>query len=159
MSFNVTIRRGSRTFFIPIRHGVGLHLLEFEDIRIQRVMQFLYERGRRGVFIDIGANTGQMFLNLSEVASDIPYLGFEPSIEAACYIDQLLKVNAAKPSHIMAVALGSEVTSAVMYANSSVDVSATLTLDPRPAQMYKKTYRVSAVTADSQLTHLVVNLQ
>lgn len=156
-NFYVTIEGKRKNFSIPIQHGVGFGLLHYEDARIQRVFKVVIDLGYRGIFVDVGANIGQMFLNLRDATDDLPYLGFEPNIESASYLRKLIKENPGPNSDVVSVALGSEEKTSVIYTNSSIDDSATLNLNTRPAQMYAHAQRVCVSTGNSQLAFLSDN--
>src|ERR1700680_1209432 len=86
--FTVSLTCGSREAYIPIAQGCGWPLLRFPDDRIQRVVSKLYDEGRRGYFVDVGANQGKMILNLLALGLDLSYLGFEPDLNGASYIQE-----------------------------------------------------------------------
>jgi len=57
-SFTVPLQCGSRMLRIPIMRGCGISVLNYQDECLQQVVAKFYAQGRRGFFIDIGANQG-----------------------------------------------------------------------------------------------------
>lgn len=149
--FSVRLLCGQRQITLPIFHGCGLHLLKFRDERIQRVIRVLFEQGRRGHFIDIGANQGAMLLNLLDSAADLPYLGFEPDILAAFYLSEIIRRNELTDHWVIPVALSSRQTVSSFYSGAPADVSATISLQSRPVQMYRRKGLVAAARGDDML--------
>jgi len=136
-------------------HGCGLNLLNYKDERIQSVVSMCYAHGRRGYFVDIGANQGAMALNVLALGCDIPYLGFEPDLIAAHYTQELIRVNQLRDHFILPIALGCQNAMATLHsAGGPADVSSTLGFDLRPRQMYRDAARVAVSTADDQLATL-----
>jgi len=148
---SVRLPCGQREVTIPIFHGCGLQLLKFRDERIQRVIRVLFNQGRRGHFIDIGANQGAMLLNLLESAPSVPYLAFEPAMLAAFYLSEIIRRNELTDHCVIPVALGSTQTVSNFYSNGPADVSATISLQLRPAQMYRQKRLVAAARGDEML--------
>jgi FkbM family methyltransferase len=152
--FTVLLPCGCESARVPIIQGCGWPLLEYTDERIQQVVSRLYNQGRRGYFIDIGANQGKMILNLLALGFRLPYLGFEPDLDGARYIQELIQLNQLSNHHVLPIALGGENSMLELHRSHPTDVNSTLGLDLRPAQMYSNTTRVPVSTADDQLAEL-----
>jgi len=131
---------------------VELHRPPDEDI--QAIILKLYGEGRRGCFVDVGANQGRIILNLLALGVDLSYLGFEPQLIGAYYIQQLIDLNGLSGYHIIAAALGSANSMATLYRGHPGDVSATYTLAGYSAQRFSEKIPVPVLTADSQLANL-----
>lgn len=155
-SFTVSLQCGQHKLRIPIIRGFGRELLSYRDERIQKVASSLFASGRRGLFVDIGANRGMMILNMLELNLGLPYLGFEPDLAAAHYTYELIRANHLRDHDILPIALGSQQTMATLHSSGPGDVSATLGLELRPQQMYSESARVAVSTADDQLAALDV---
>lgn len=150
-NFTVSLQCGPREVRVPIIRGCGRNLLKYTDARIQRVASGLHESGRRGRFVDVGANQGVMILNMLALGLNLPYLGFEPDLTAAYYVQELIRVNRLQDHHILPIALGSGNSMATFHRVWPGDGSNTLGLDLRPAQMYPESTLVPVSTADDQL--------
>jgi len=153
-NFTLSLQCGARAVRVPIMHGCGRNLLRYGDERIQRVVSGLYASGRRGHFVDIGANQGVMILNVLALGLNLPYLGFEPDLTAAYYTQELIRVNHLPDHHVLPIALGCQNAMATLHSGGPADVSSTLGLDLRPVQMYRRLLRVAVSTADDQLASL-----
>jgi FkbM family methyltransferase len=134
--------------------GAGWVHLKSRDFRIQSVVSKLYDEGRRGTFVDVGANQGQMILNIFGLGLGLSYLGFEPELIAAQYVQELIRVNHFKNHHILPIALGSGNTNLMLHRKYPMDVSATFGFDLYPPQPYGESMLVPVSTADDQLGHL-----
>lgn len=157
----VSTRYGSREVCIPLIRGLGWDLLHppvrlgaASDVQIQSIAKKLYAEGRRGCFVDIGANQGRIIVNLQALGFDLSYLGFEPQVSAAAYVQELIRANELSRHNIIAAALGAENTMLTLYTSSDADVTATTTLSAYSKQRYTQTTLVPVLTTDSQLGHL-----
>ncbi len=48
---------------------------------------------KKGIFIDVGANTGQTLLKVLSFDRDREYLGFEPQLDCCYFIEKFIKEN------------------------------------------------------------------
>src|SRR5260370_30515941 len=146
---NFTVRRrcGQRLLKVPIFRGCGLGFRDFRDERIQVIIRKLHANGRRGYFVDVGANLGVMLLNLLETSLGIPYVAFEPDLTAALYISDLIRQNDLPDHHVFPVALGAQHGAAILHFGPVADASGTLSLGLRPTQMYSHVRMVPVSTA------------
>jgi FkbM family methyltransferase len=151
--FTASLPCGRREARVPIIRGLGWNLLKFQDQRIQRIVSKLYSEGR-GCFVDVGANQGQMILNVLALDLDLCYLGFEPDLSSVSYIQELIRVNRLKNYHILPIALGSANSNLRLHRKYPADVTATLGFDLYPSHMYTETALVPVSTADDQLGSL-----
>lgn len=156
--FVVSFSQGSRKLRIPLIQGLGWNHLRNSlgtwspyDAQIHGVISKLYDEGRRGCFVDIGANEGRMILHLLALGLDLSYLGFEPQVEGAYYIQELIRINKLKRHHIAAIALGSKNFMVTMHRHHSADVTATYTFAGYSPQGYSETILVPVSTGDDQL--------
>jgi FkbM family methyltransferase len=158
--FTVSLLQGSRKIRIPLIQGLGWDLLNpvvgshFSDIQIREVVSKLYDEGRRGCFVDVGANQGRMIVHLLALGVNLSYLGFEPQLEGAYYIQELIRRNKLKGHHIVAVGLGSADFLATFYRHYRADVSATYEFTGYSPQGYSEMILAPISTADAQLATL-----
>lgn len=140
----------SSGFRIPITNGMGLGMFDAAS-GIATLLRTIYAR-RRGVFVDIGANTGRVLLELLKIDRSIPYVGFEPLIPAACYVQRLIKENRLQKTHaIYSIALADYCGPSVIMLCDDSDVSATITSSVRPTSMYTNRATTCVSTGDIQL--------
>jgi FkbM family methyltransferase len=160
--FTISYSQNNKRIHIPLINGLGWDLLNppvilwhSGDAQIQGVISKLYNDGRRGCFVDIGANQGRMIVNLQTLGlMDLSYIGFEPLLSGAYYISQLIKLNNLKGHHVLPIALGSNNSMVRFYRSSEIDVGASYTLEAYPLQRYTETTLVPISTADDQLAAL-----
>lgn len=158
LSYTLPLECGARELHLPVVGGMGLHLRNFADLCVQRILRQLYDEGRRGCLVDIGANTGAILLNLLALDLELSYLGFEPDVGAAHYVQRLIRANGLKRHHVLPLGLGRASGTAEFHTAGEGSVNNTLGLDLRPAQMYTATERVAVSTADTCLAGLAEEL-
>ena len=135
---------------IPVNRGTGLHHLRGRP-EIEATLRAVY-RMRQGTFIDVGANIGQELLVLARLDRSIPYIGFEPLVHAAHYVQDLITENGLTDTHsVYAVALSDTVGAAKIMLNDETDVSASLSTELRPPSMYRMRIASAVTTGDIML--------
>jgi FkbM family methyltransferase len=139
---------------IPIVHGMGLDLLRPPDEGLLHAIRYVANTGRKGWYVDVGANLGQSFLLLIREGLRHPYLGFEPNLDAAYYVHRLIEANGPTNSYVLPVGLSSREEVATLHFNAKGDESGTVETQMRPLSMYEKAVRVALTTGDRQLADL-----
>jgi FkbM family methyltransferase len=152
-NFEVSAQCFGRTFRIPLFRHMGLRVLDSKGGCLQTIIGALFVSGKRGHFIDIGANVGQTLLTLRSIC-DLTYIGFEPDITAAYYVNELIRRNGFENAEVLSIALGSQNSSGLFHSNGPADESATLGLDLRPQRMYANTTRVAVCRGDDLIMAL-----
>jgi len=118
---------------------------------IASLLRTIFTR-RRGVFVDIGANIGRVLMELLKIDRSIPYVGFEPLLPAARYVQRLIKENGLQNTHaIYPMALADFCGTTVIMSSEDSDVSATITSAVRPTSMYSYRMPTCVSTGDVQL--------
>jgi FkbM family methyltransferase len=82
----------NRKFIIPVLKGLGKENLDISE----KWMMDLFDRllpFKKGVFIDIGVNTGQTLLKLKAKDNQRIYIGFEPNPNCIFYVQELIRSN------------------------------------------------------------------
>ena len=130
---STTVEVAGRRYRVPIVGGSGLANL----FRSDAWMDELYRRllpGRRGTFLDVGANVGQTLLRVKAVRPDMPYVGFEPNLTAAQYVSRLVEVNGLEEATLLPVGLSDALSVVELrtYSDSDVDQTASIVPDLRP---------------------------
>lgn len=85
--------------------------------------------GRNGVFVDVGVNTGQTLLKVLSVEPDRRYIGFEPQIGCAFFVDQFLRDNHIHHAEIICLALGDCDAVLTLHADGQFDEMASIRAD------------------------------
>ncbi len=139
---------------MPIIEGCGRDVLKYPDRQIQGVMVKLYGDGRRGCFVDVGANQGKMILNVLALGLDLSYLGFEPDLTAAAYTQELIRLNRLTKHHVLPIAIGSANSNLTLHRKGAADVTSTLGFALYDPRLYTETVLVPVSTLDDQLETL-----
>jgi len=146
-NFVVDRPSGAHPIRIPITGGKGAHLIGPVDrdlaATVRAVLAF-----RQGPVLDVGANVGLFLLALLEVDRDTPYVAFEPDIACCEYLEALIRANALRSHHVFPVALSDSRGVLTLQTNSTADVSATVMVGFRPANMYDSRKHVVALVGD-----------
>jgi FkbM family methyltransferase len=145
-SLNFTVEEGGVR--IPVASGVGLQLIgRRHDIGPK--LRVIYA-ARRGTFVDVGANVGAVLLELIRLDRTIAYVGFEPLLRAANYVQRLIKENAlpAETHQVYSVALSDKCGRSFLMSDDETDVSATTCNYLRPNSMYRHREAISISTGD-----------
>ncbi|HET8555499.1 MAG TPA: FkbM family methyltransferase [Rhodanobacteraceae bacterium] len=133
---------------VPMAGGIGLELLD-DEADVTPVLRHFYRAGCRGAVVDIGANIGLVLLALIKIDRRVPYIGIEPSVQAAAYIQRLITLNNLAATHsVYAVASSDECGAAALQTSGAHDVSATIDSRLRPSGMYRTRTAVCVSTGD-----------
>jgi len=84
---------------------------------------------RTGAFIDVGANVGQTFVGVIAADPSRFYVGCEPLVSCAFFLDQFIRDNALAHCRIVPVALSDANGMATLWSNGAFDLMASLTGD------------------------------
>jgi FkbM family methyltransferase len=133
---------------IPIVNGTGMDNLSYRSAQFARVLHAALGLNLSGHVVDIGANIGQLLLNLAEIDRSRAYIGIEPLPSAANYVQRLITENSLKAHSVIAIALGDQCGTARIRFNDEHDVSATLSDSNRPSGMYRYERLIGTLTGD-----------
>jgi len=142
---------GNGDLRIPILNGIGLKHLEPSSEIAATTIRELRKQGGTGIFVDIGANTGSMLLDLFRNAPGVAYVGCEPQVDAANYIDRLIRENHLSQHHVIATACGSRTSVTMLKRRGRADVGATLSAAVLPLGLLKLEQPVPVIQGDSLL--------
>jgi tRNA G46 methylase TrmB len=92
MEFHVRASIGHRIITFPLNRIQGLGRLRWKHSWMTDVLEHLVGI-KPGTFVDIGANIGQTLLSLQATHPEVGYIGFEPNVRCAAYLDDLIKSN------------------------------------------------------------------
>lgn len=137
------------TFRIPISNGIGLELIpHFRSKEFEIVLKAAVAIRPQGIVIDIGANIGKLLLNLADLDRKASYIGFEPLVEAAAYVQRLIVENKLLNHSIIPVALSDHIGTETIHYIGDADVSAALAQAATPRGGSTCQRRVPVLTAD-----------
>ncbi|HEX6115798.1 MAG TPA: FkbM family methyltransferase [Solirubrobacterales bacterium] len=127
----VELRLHGRAVAVPLWGGIGLDHGGIPDEHLIGVMRSLLGL-RGGAFVDVGAHVGQTLVKLLVLGDPRPYLGIEPKLRAAAYVEALLAANGRVGDSVIAAAAGEAAGIALLEVAGDLDDSASL-LEPGAA--------------------------
>ncbi|MFD2823497.1 FkbM family methyltransferase [Lacinutrix iliipiscaria] len=138
-----------KTIKVPIINGLGLHNLNQKNTWFTQMLERFYSQYPHHVFLDIGANIGQTFIQVLAAAPKWTYIGFEPNTNCVTYIEELINANQKKQSTIYPFAISNTTGTLNLYYNTNADTTAT-TLNAFRPNVYKDGYtkEIQAVKFD-----------
>lgn len=102
--YHRTHRILGRTYRIPVVFQHGLENLRPYEPFMDCILAAA-AKSSSGVFVDVGANLGQILLKMSSLNPARPYIGFDPSTFNASYVQQLIDINGLDQCTIFPVGL------------------------------------------------------
>ena len=121
----VELRLDGREISVPLWGGIGLDHGAIPDAHLLAVLRSLLGL-RDGVFADVGTHVGQTLVKLLVLGEERPYIGFEPKLRAAAYVEALLAANGRAGDSVVAAAAGDSAGTALLAVAGDLDDSASL---------------------------------
>lgn len=112
--------------YIPNRLTTDLHHEPHVYRTIKRVLA-----QKQGTFIDVGVNVGQTLLSVLSIDPSRPYVGFEPQIACAFFVDQFISDNGLSHVQVISMALSEADGLLPLYSNRICDDMASLQGNPQ----------------------------
>ncbi len=133
IAVNLTTQVGGRSFRVPVVQGLGMGNIEITESWMVEIFDRLAPP-RSGVFLDVGANTGQTLLKLRSRWTDTPWVGLEPNPACVQYLGQLIAANGFRACELVPVGLHTEAALMKLdfYTADGTDSSASLVANFRP---------------------------
>lgn len=157
INYDLSLRKYGAQVNIPVIAGIGRAHLDNHEPHIFDILKILVDNQPNSILIDVGANIGQTLLKFATLGGkDCNYVGFEPNIDAACYVEKLIEKNGFKNSIIIPAALGKTSRFAELLVSSriSVDPGASLNPDIRDPSFYRSKKYVQVLNGDEILKAL-----
>ena len=159
-SFNYSLRvKGDAgPLKLPVIHNVGRAHLDDHDRHIAVLFRRLYRPGT--LLIDVGVNIGQTLVKYASlVGKSCRYIGFEPNIKAASYVDEIIIQNDLKNALVVPVGLGSDTRLATLLLASagSTDPGASMNEAIRDSDFYGARKMIAVFNGDQVLRELEVS--
>ena len=153
-NLDVTVRHQGRRFVIPIRGGLQC-IRPTEPYLVPIIRQLLSKR--RGIFLDIGANTGQTLLKVRLACDDAEYVGIEPDTACASYIDELIRCNGFEGCVVVCCAISSSDGFSKLFSRTGVHQISSTKPETRSSSVYDGYHVVPSVTGDQLVRELASN--
>jgi len=138
---------------VPVYKGIGRDNVYYHNEKLYPFIKPLTSY-KNGVFVDVGANTGQMLTVLLFANREIPYIGFEPSLPCCSYIESLIQANKLTNHTIYPYGLSDSFTSLNLMFNGECDVCASTTPSFRPDNFFSYKKKILLVSGDDVLLKL-----
>ena len=130
-------RVGNSVFKVPFYNKLGFaNFSDFEPWMQEVLLKIGNENSK---FLDIGANVGQTLMKWKSAYPNAEYLGIEPNVQCAAYIDYLIKLNKIDNASVLPVAISESTSLLQLYKNETdpSDVTATIVPDFRKEHIVK----------------------
>jgi FkbM family methyltransferase len=139
--FNLTgnIILNGRSFKIPVLGRMGFLNMWMTEPWMIDLLKIVLPISK-GIFIDVGVNSGQTLLKLKSVSNDLEYVGFEPNPTCIHYVNELIKINQFKNITLIpaGISIKSQIGKLFFFDKSEMDSSASIIKDFRPGQKIEK---------------------
>ena len=112
-----TKRVQQSTFKVPIYNQLGFANFYTTEPWMEKMMAKLGSQDTK--FLDIGANVGQTLMKWRSNFKTAPYLGVEPNLQCAAYVDRLIKLNNLTACEVIPVAVTNETQFLELFTSST----------------------------------------
>jgi FkbM family methyltransferase len=112
----------------------------------EELLNEIYKKYARGVFVDVGAGEGQTLLKVSGLG--IHYVGFEPQLKSFAHVKSLIFHNKVNGT-VYPIALSNESKLTDLYILDECLPTASIIRGFRPPEFYDRSEKVPAHTGDS----------
>lgn len=156
-NYHLKIKGASGPLIIPVINNVGRANLDLHDQHMDVLLERLYTPDT--LLIDVGVNIGQTLIKYASVAGRAcRYIGFEPNIKAASYVNEIIVSNGMQNAMIVPVGLGSDKRLASLFLASSgaTDPGASINENIRDPTFYGAKRIVAVFDGDTALAELEV---
>ena len=135
IAVNVRTQIGVRAFRVPVLQGLGIGNLGPTEPWMLDIFDRL-TAPRSGIFLDVGANTGQTLLKLRSCWPTTPWVGLEPNPTCLHYLGKLIEANGLTECDIVPVGLYTEAALKALefYYADQTDPTASLVQNYRPGE-------------------------
>ena len=129
------VTHAGREINVPVVRGVGLVHRQVMEPHLGTSLRASLAL-RSGTFVDVGAHLGETLIKVLVYGSGHAYLGFEPNMRAAAYVQTLLAANPIQPGRVVAAALSDRCGVAELRLRNGLDDSASIVEGFRPEGEY-----------------------
>lgn len=159
VNYRLRLVRGRSLFHVPVVAGVGRAHLDNHEPHVAEILRRLIRLQPDSMLVDIGANIGQTLVQFATAAGkSCSYIGFEPNIQAAAYVEKLIDLNEFKNAYLIAAGLGSSFEIGKLLISSRVTVDPGASLNPkfRDSSFYNTYKYAQILCGDDVLAALTV---
>ncbi|MEQ8546299.1 MAG: FkbM family methyltransferase [Cyclobacteriaceae bacterium] len=157
MNFSWRVKRRGQRVTLLVRNGMGLmnFIGNYEKWLDQILTKIL--NSHRGVFIDVGANTGQTLLKVVPHFPELPYHAFEPNSHCVQYLKALCEENDFSKVDIIPLALSSTKGETELLLRYADDILATTSPSFRQFTKYAIRQKVQVTTGDDWISETAID--
>lgn len=141
LRLRLPVRLAGKRVLLPVSTDGGLQNLWWRPTWRTEVLRALY-RPEMGEFIDVGANLGQTLLDLWVSHPRARYLGFEPNVACARFLQELIRANGFGDCRVVSSGLAAESGCRALFRHRDArsDPMASMVEDLRPGRDYEVDY-------------------
>jgi len=111
---------------------------------------------RGGTFIDVGANIGQTLLKVLAIDPDQEYVGFEPQLGCAFFVDDFIRTNELKHHRLFPIGISNRNGTLTLYRRMTDDGMASSTPGFRADGFYNLMHQIYVAHGDEFLDELEI---
>lgn len=152
--FNVKVDVGGVSLKVPIVSGEAPQAANYEpwlQTAIERIFSV-----RKGAFVDVGANRGQTLLKVAAVDRRRRYVGFEPNVSCATFVERIISLNNLQAHSVLPVGLSDQPGVLELFLSRTGSESNTTAISVRGAQAYAGSKHVVVAKGDEVLAGLSI---
>lgn len=153
--YNIDVRVGAATVKIPVIEGQWPQYENYEPWLLTAIERIFARRP--GAFIDVGANRGQTLIKVAAVDRTRRYIGFEPNLGCANFVERIIELNALSNHTIFPVGLADRSRAVQLLVSSTGSESSTTAAGVRGMAAYAGSKQVLVQTGDSILDDLALS--
>ena len=159
MNIEVQATLNNKRFIVPIDHRFGFWFVDNDYLKsrfldIAAILAVTLGH-RKGTVIDIGTNIGLFLYLVTAFDKSRRYIGFEPNILAAAYLQRFIDRNKLQNHNVIPMGLSDQTAVLDLMLSYEVDVSATVIPNIRTKDQYSFSRKVLVNTGDSVLPRLL----
>ena len=144
---NLPVKIAGVRLKIPVIEGQYPQFKGYEDWLVD-VIGGIFER-KAGAFIDVGTNRGQTLIKVAAIDSQRAYIGFEPNIACAYFVEQIISLNRLGRHSIFAMGLADAFSPVRLLLSNTGSESNTTAAGVRGGAAYGATKYVLVQSGDA----------
>jgi len=156
MNFSCRVKRRGQRFTLLVRNGMGLmNFIGNYEMWLDQILPKILN-SRHGVFIDVGANTGQTLLKVVPYFPELSYYAFEPNKHCSQYLQALCQENNFLKVHLISLALSDVKGETELLLRYADDILATTSPSFRKFTRYAIRQKVQMTRGDDWLNETAI---
>lgn len=143
---------GGHKYAVKEYHTTPIKLDANHESWLDAVLKAALET-KKGAFIDVGVNCGQTLIKLLSIDRDRQYIGFEPQLECAFFVDDFIKSNGLKSHTVLPLGLSDRSETVKLQKRGlGKTASASMVVGFRPDSFYSTEERIYVAPGDNILS-------